>query len=100
MSRNDQELEATQARLRALQSQIASLRKEQRDPVAYDAAVTPLLFEMNNLYDEVWAYLAVPPGLLTGPGACETPPPCRPPQQLAPPHGPNAAGEQAAVREV
>lgn len=63
---NDQELEATQERIRRFQAQIAHLRKVEKNPLAYRLSASGFLAEVDRMQLEVRDYFALHPSELAG----------------------------------
>lgn len=61
MITNDQELEATQERIRHFQRQVAHLRKVEASPFAYRLSASGFLTEVDRMQLEVRDYLALHP---------------------------------------
>lgn len=61
---NDQELEATQERIRHFQAQLAHLRKVETNPLAYRLSASGFLAEVDRMQLEVRDYLALHPSEL------------------------------------
>jgi hypothetical protein len=64
MITNDQELEATQERIRHFQAQLAHLRKVETNPLAYRLSASGFLTEIDRMQLEVRDYLALHPSEL------------------------------------
>jgi hypothetical protein len=64
MIRNDQELEATQARIRHFQSQVCRLRRVETNPANYRLSASGFLAEIDRMQLEVREYLSLLPGEL------------------------------------
>ena len=64
MITNDQELEATQERIRHFQSQIAHLRKVETNPLTYRLSASGFLAEVDRMQLEVRDYFALHPSEL------------------------------------
>lgn len=64
MITNDQELEATQERIRHFQSQIALLRKVETNPLTYRLSASGFLAEVDRMQLEVRDYFALHPSEL------------------------------------
>jgi hypothetical protein len=62
---NDQELEATQERIRHFQAQVLHLRKVETNPRVYRLSASGFLAEMDRMQLEVRDYLALHPSELT-----------------------------------
>ena len=62
MIRNDQELQATLARIKYFQRQIATLRQVETNPVNYQLSVGGYLAELDRMNLEVRDYLWSHPG--------------------------------------
>jgi hypothetical protein len=61
MITNDQELEATQERIRRFQAQVVHLRKVETNPLAYRLSASGFLAEIDRMQLEVRDYLALHP---------------------------------------
>ncbi|MGE3805219.1 MAG: hypothetical protein AB7K24_11155 [Gemmataceae bacterium] len=61
MISNDQELEATQERIRHFQDQIAHLRKVESNPLTYRLSASGFLAEIDRMQLKVRDYLALHP---------------------------------------
>ncbi len=61
MIKNDQELEATQDRIRQFQAQLAQLRKMETNPTNYRLSASGFLAEIDRMQLEVREYLSLPP---------------------------------------
>lgn len=66
MITNDQELEATQERIRRFQAQISHLRKVEKSPFTYRLSASGFLAEVDRMQLEVRDYLALHPSELAG----------------------------------
>jgi hypothetical protein len=66
MITNDQELEATQERIRHFQAQVAHLRKVEADPLTFRLSASGFLTEIDRMQLEVREYLALHPSELIG----------------------------------
>lgn len=64
MITNDQEMEATQERIRHFQAQIAHLRKVETNPLTYRLSASGFLAEIDRMQLEVRDYLVVHPSEL------------------------------------
>ena len=64
MITNDQELEATQERIRHFQAQVVHLRKVETSPLAYRLSASGFLAEIDRMQLEVRDYLALHPSEL------------------------------------
>jgi hypothetical protein len=64
MITNDQELEATQERIRHFQAQLAHLRKVESNPLTYRLSASGFLAEIDLMQLEVRDYLALHPSEL------------------------------------
>lgn len=64
MITNDQELEATQERIRRFQTQIAHLRKVETSPLTYRLSASGFLSEVDRMQLEVRDYLTLHPSEL------------------------------------
>jgi len=64
MITSDQELEATQERIRHFQSQLAHLRKVETNPLTYRLSSSGFLAEIDRMQLEVREYLALHPSEL------------------------------------
>ena len=60
MIKNDQEMEATQERIRHFQAQLAHLRKVETNPVNYRLSASGFLAEIDRMQLEVREYLSLP----------------------------------------
>jgi uncharacterized protein YaaR (DUF327 family) len=58
---NDQQLETTLERISQLQKQVAHLRKTEKNPVNYKAAVSGFLAEIGRMQLAVREYFSFPP---------------------------------------
>jgi hypothetical protein len=65
MIRNDQELEATQERIRHFQAQISHLRRVEMNPVNYRLSASGFLEEVDRMQLEVREYLSLLPAELS-----------------------------------
>jgi hypothetical protein len=65
MITNDQELEATQERIRHFLAQVVHLRKVETNPLAYRLSAYGFLAEIDRMQLEVRDYLALHPSELT-----------------------------------
>jgi len=61
MIANDQELEATQERIRSFQAQLKHLRKTEKNPANYRMSASGFLAEIDRMQLEVREYFSVPP---------------------------------------
>ncbi len=61
MITSDQELEATQERIRHFQAQLAYLRKVESNPLTYRLSASGFLAEIDRMQVEVRDYLALHP---------------------------------------
>jgi hypothetical protein len=61
MITSDQELEATQERIRHFQAQVVHLRKVETSPLAYRLSASGFLAEIDRMQLEVRDYLALHP---------------------------------------
>ena len=68
MITNDQELAATQERIRHFQAQVAHLRKVETNPLTYRLSASGFLAEIDRMHLEVRDYLALHPSELAGSG--------------------------------
>jgi hypothetical protein len=66
MITNDQELAATQERIRYFQAQVAHLRKIETNPLSYRLSASGFLAEIDRMQLEVRDYLALHPSELAG----------------------------------
>jgi hypothetical protein len=64
MIANDQELEATQERIRRFQAQVAHLRRVETNPVNYRLSASGFLAEIDRMQLEVREYLSLHPAEL------------------------------------
>jgi hypothetical protein len=64
MITNDQELEATQERIRHFQAQLTHLRKVETNPLTYRLSASGFLAEVDRMQLEVRDYLALHPSEL------------------------------------
>ena len=64
MITNDQELEATQERIRHFQAQVAHLRKVETNPLTYRLSASGFLAEIDRMQLEVRDYLGLHPSEL------------------------------------
>jgi hypothetical protein len=64
MIANDQELEATQDRIRRFQAQVTHLRKVETNPVNYRLSASGFLAEIDRMQLEVREYLSLHPAEL------------------------------------
>ncbi len=68
MIANDQELEATQQRIRHFQAQLTELRKAESNPVNYRLSASGFLAEVDRMQLEVREYLTLHPSELAKTG--------------------------------
>ena len=66
MITNDQELAATQERIRHFQAQVAHLRKVETNPLSYRLSASGFLAEIDRMQLDVRDYLALHPSELAG----------------------------------
>lgn len=66
MIHNDQELAATQDRIRHFQAQLAHLRRVETNPLTYRLSASRFLAEVDRMQLEVREYLALHPSELAG----------------------------------
>jgi hypothetical protein len=64
MIHNDQELEATQERIRHFQAQLAHLRRVETNPLTYRLSASGFLAEVDRMQLEVREYFALHPSEL------------------------------------
>jgi hypothetical protein len=64
MIANDQELEATQERIRRFQAQVGHLRRVETNPVNYRLSASGFLVEIDRMQLEVREYLSLHPAEL------------------------------------
>ena len=61
MIKNDEEMQATQERIRRFQAQLAHLRKVEKNPVNYRLSAAGFLAEIDRMQLEVREYLGLHP---------------------------------------
>lgn len=65
MISNDEELEATQERIRQFQGQLTQLRKMETNPANYRLSASGFIAEVDRMQLEVREYLSSPPSQIT-----------------------------------